>query len=248
MTAGIQLATPGAKVEPHAKLPIGRAGASFPATSRRPATGPNDAGRRAGMISRFFIERPVLANVLALVMVLDRRGRAAPPAGRAISERRAADRSGHDALSRRQRADADRHRRPADRAAGQRRPEHDLHAVDQRRRRHLYADRHLRDRHGPRPGAGAGAEPRRRRDGVAAAEVQVQGVSDAEEVHRDAQIRHAVLARQPIRQPVPVATTPSSTCRTSSRGCPASATSSCSAPANTRCGSGSIPTCCRRAG
>ena len=35
--------------------------------------------------------------------------------------------------------------------------------------------------------------------------------------------------------------------RTRSRGCRASATSPCSAPASIRCGSGSIPTGCRRA-
>ena len=54
------------------------------------------------------------------------------PAGRAISEHRAADRTGDDPLSRRQRPDRDRYGRPADRAAGQRRPRHDLHGVDQR--------------------------------------------------------------------------------------------------------------------
>ena len=51
-----------------------------------------------------------------------------------------------------------------------------------------------------------------------------------------------------LRQPVPVATTPPSTSGTSSRGCPASATSPCSAPASIRCASGSIRTSCRRAG
>ena len=43
------------------------------------------------------------------------------------------------------------------------------------------------------------------------------------------------------------ATTPPSTSATSCRGCRASATSPCSAPASIRCGSGSIRTSCRRA-
>ena len=62
----------------------------------------------------------------------DRRDLRAAPAGRPIPERDAADGAGDDALSRRQPADRRRHRRPADRAAGQRRPGHDLHGVDQR--------------------------------------------------------------------------------------------------------------------
>ena len=60
----------------------------------------------------------------------DRRGRALRPADRAISQRRAADRAGDDALSRRQRPHADGHGGAADRAAGQRRREHALHAID----------------------------------------------------------------------------------------------------------------------
>ena len=55
---------------------------------------------------------------------------------------------------------------------------HDLHAVDQRVRRHLFADRDLRDRHRPQLRAGAGAEPRlRRRWRSLPQSVQVQGVT-----------------------------------------------------------------------
>ena len=84
------------------------------------------------MMSKFFIEHPVLANVLAIVLVLHRRDLPVPPAGRPIPECRAANGAGDDALSGRQRPDRDRHDRPADRAAGERRRRHALHAVDQR--------------------------------------------------------------------------------------------------------------------
>ena len=90
------------------------------------------------MISRFFIDRPVLANVLALFFVLIGLVALLQLPTAAISERRPADRAGHNALPGRERQDAGRHRRPADRAEGQRRREHALHAVDQRQRRHLH--------------------------------------------------------------------------------------------------------------
>ena len=78
----------------------------------------------------------------------DRRGRAVVAARRAISRRDAADRAGADALSGRERAHPHRHRGAADRAAGQRRREHDLHAVDEHVRRHLHA-RSSRSRSAP---------------------------------------------------------------------------------------------------
>ena len=133
----------------------------------------------------------------------DRRRRAVHPAGRAVSERRAADRVGHHELSRRQRRYRDEHRGAADRAAGQRRAGHDLHAVDQRVRRHVFADRHLRDRHRPELRAGAGAEPGLRGDGVAAAVGAGAGRDRAAEIDLDPADRHADLAGRPLRQPVP---------------------------------------------
>jgi hypothetical protein len=72
-----------------------------PGPTRKEPTG------RAGAISRFFIERPVLSNVIALVVVLMPR-RAPQSAERAISECRPANRAGHDALPRRQRPDGRR--------------------------------------------------------------------------------------------------------------------------------------------
>ena len=62
----------------------------------RPQSRPSPGRRVRGpaMISKFFIEHPVLANVLAIVLVLIGAHQHIPPTGRAISERRAAHRIG----------------------------------------------------------------------------------------------------------------------------------------------------------
>ena len=57
------------------------------------------------MISRFFIDRPVLANVLALVFVLIGLVSLFQLPDRPISQRRTADHTGHHAVSRRERQD-----------------------------------------------------------------------------------------------------------------------------------------------
>ena len=93
------------------------------------------------MISKFFIERPVLANVLAILMILI--GAVAlyglpiaqypdvvPPTVQVTTRYPGASA-----------AHADGYRGAADRAAGQRRREHALHAIDERQRRQLYARR-----------------------------------------------------------------------------------------------------------
>ena len=76
MTEGHSARFPGAKVDPQrAELTSAAAGASCASRHDEPPTPTRRAGRtgpRGGprMISRFFIERPVLANVIALVFVL----------------------------------------------------------------------------------------------------------------------------------------------------------------------------------
>ena len=155
------------------------------------------------MISKFFINRPVLANVLAIVMVLiggvalftlpvAQYPNVVPPTV-----------SGHDQLSGRERGYRDEHGGAADRAAGQRRAGHALHAVDQRVRRHVLTDCDLRDRHRPEFCTGPGAESRFCGDGVAAAGGAGAGRHCAAEVHVDSADRHVVLAGWPLRQPVP---------------------------------------------
>ena len=155
---------------------------------------PQDEGGAGCMISKFFIERPVLSNVIAILMILIGGVCAVQSCGRAISRRGAADGAGHHPLSRRQRQDRDRYRGAADRAAGQRRRGHALHAVLQRRRRHLYADGHLQDRHRPQLRAGAGAEPGVER-AVATADLGAEpGRHRAEAIHLDPAVRDPDLA------------------------------------------------------
>ena len=71
VTEGVQRAFPGAKVEPQRSEPTSiAADPSDAAKTSVPGRHRNETSLAAGMISRFFIDRPVLANVLALVFVL----------------------------------------------------------------------------------------------------------------------------------------------------------------------------------
>ena len=77
---------------------------------------PAEADRRRNrqMISKFFIERPAFANVLAVVMVVMGTVALYPAAGGAVSERGAADGVGHHAVSRRECKHRHEHRGAAD--------------------------------------------------------------------------------------------------------------------------------------
>ena len=76
-----------------------------------------------------FIERPIFAAVIAIVIVLAGL-LAADPTGRAVPGDRAADGDDHRHVPRRQRRDAFAHRRRADRGAALRRREPDLFQLD----------------------------------------------------------------------------------------------------------------------
>ncbi len=116
--------------------------------------------RGIAVISHFFIDRPIFASVLSIVVNAGRCRCAAGLAGGAVSRRYAADGAGDGLLSGGERPDRPRHRGRADRAAGQRRREHALHVVAVHQRRHLRADRDVQAGHGFRHGPGAGAESR----------------------------------------------------------------------------------------
>ena len=125
------------------------------------------------MLARFFIDRPVFAWVISIVIVLvGWMSLVSLPIAQYPGDH-AADDSGRLQLSRRQRPGRRRHRRGADRAADQRRREHDVHVVAVQQRRLVQPDRHLqaRRRSGHRPGAGAkprvagAADAARRRQG-----------------------------------------------------------------------------------
>ena len=82
------------------------------------------------MISRFFIDRPIFAAVVSIVITLAGLAAMKKPAGGAVSGNPAAPGSGHHQLSRRQRPGHCRDGRRAAGAADQRRRGHDLPAVD----------------------------------------------------------------------------------------------------------------------
>ena len=83
----------------------------------------------ATMISRFFIDRPIFATVLSVVITLIGGISLLYPAGRPVPADHAARREHLDQLSRRQRPGRGRHGRRAHRATGQRRRGHALHVV-----------------------------------------------------------------------------------------------------------------------
>ena len=106
---------------------------------------------RSRMISRFFIDRPIFANVIAIVTLLfgvvalyrlpvERYPQITPP----TVHGRAPTIPGANAT------DVAEYGRRPHRAADQRRGEHDVHVLHQFRRRLLQPDHHLRDRHQPR--------------------------------------------------------------------------------------------------
>ena len=111
-----------------------------------------------------FLHRPADLRVGPVAHHPDRRRhRPVPPARLGISRDRAAHRQRHRDLSRRLGRGDRPDRRHADRAGGQRRRRHALHLVAVDRRRPAVDQRRLQARRRHRPGAGAGAEPRRRR-------------------------------------------------------------------------------------
>ena len=111
------------------------------------------------MIARFFIDRPIFAAVLSIVITLIGGIALLRAAHRPVPPDHAAGRVRVDQLSRRQRCGGGRYGGRADRAAGQRCRGHALHVLPDGQRRHLHADGHLRHRHRPEHGPGDGAEP-----------------------------------------------------------------------------------------
>ena len=155
------------------------------------------------MISHFFIDRPIFATVLSIVITLTggiallslpiaQYPQITPPGG-----------AGLDQLPRGQRPGGGRHGRRADRAAGQRRRGHALHVVADGQRRLVHADRHLRHRHRPEHGPGDGAEPRGAGHAAAADRGAEPGDHDPQEDARHPDDRQLLLARRPLRRHLP---------------------------------------------
>ena len=201
------------------------------------------------MISRFFIDRPVLANVLALFFVVDRPGLARQPADLAISERRPADRAGDDALSRRE-----RHRRsstPSPCRSSRTSTASRTCSTCSRRARATAPtispslSRSARTPTRTRSWCRTGS---RRRSRPCPPEVQLQGVTTKKQstsilefvglVSPDSRFDSLFLSNYAVINVVERTRAPQR----------ASATCRCSAPANTPCASGWTRTSCRRVG
>ena len=111
-------------------------------------------------LSKFFIDRPIFAGVLSLLIFLAGLIARARAADLRIPRGRAAVGRGARQLPRRQPEGDRRDRGHAARGSDQRRRGHALHEQPGDHRRPDDADRHLQARHRPRQGAAAGAEPR----------------------------------------------------------------------------------------
>ena len=200
------------------------------------------------MFSRFFIDRPIFASVLSIVDHAGGRHRACRRCrSRSIPRSRRRRSRSRPYYPGRQCPGRRRHRRRADRAAGQRRREHDVHVVAVHQRRHVHADGHLQARRRPEHGPGAGAEPRVAGRADPARPGQAPRRDGQEEVAQHPDDRQPVLARRQPRQPLPEQLRDDPASRTSWRGSTASATSPTSASATTACGSGSTRRRCRSA-
>ena len=152
------------------------------------------------MFSRFFIERPIFAAVVALIICLagvvsmSQLPVAQYPIDHAGAGHGVGDVSG------RRLEDACRLGRIADRAADQRRRQHALHVVDQLVDRPADDDDLLLAGHRPRHRAGAGAEPRQPRDAAAAVRGRAAGRERAEEVVVDHDAGGRVRQGRPLQR------------------------------------------------
>ena len=194
-------------------------------------------------MSRFFIRRPIVAIVIAIVTVLGGLVVAVGAADRAVpGDRPAADQRDDD-LHRRRRADHRAVGRDAARAADERRRQHALHAVDQRQRRHDDAEGHVRRRHRCRTSTRSTCRTAcRRRSRNLPPEVKHFGVTMRKATGFPLLVISLYVAEAAPTTRCSSPTTRPSTSTTRSTACRASARSASSAPATTRCASGSSPT------
>ena len=199
---------------------------------------PPAADRVALDMSKFFIERPIFAIVIALFILvfggvaitqlpIAQYPPVAPPTiVLTATYPGASAKTMDEAVDQRRRAGAQRLAR------------HDLHGVGEPVQRHRHHHHQLRAGHQPRPRAGGRAEPP-----VARGPAPARGRHAAGRTRRQGALQLPAVHDPVVRQPGPTirwrwATTRRATCCPRSSGSPASARRSCSAP-SARCACGS---------
>ncbi len=218
---------------------------SWPRSRWLPARPSHDGGQRP-MMSAFFVRRPTVAIVIAIVTVLGGPGLHGPTADCDVSRHRpAADHRPGD-VHRRRRRDGRTVRRHLARAADERGRQHALHAVDQRERRDDAAHRDVRRRNRSECRSGQRSESRRTGATEPAGGSQPVRPHDAQDHRSAADGRVVALAREHVRRAVPRQLRQHQHHRRALSRAGRRAGAGSSAPTTTRCGSGSSPIVWRR--
>ena len=154
-------------------------------------------------MSKFFIEHPIFANVIAIItMILGAVALFNLPIAQYPEITPPTIQVTHQ-LSRRQRRDRRQDHRHPDRAGGQRRRGRDLHVVDQRQRRQLHAHHQLRGRHRSEHLAVAGAELRQHGARAVAGRRHRAGRHRRKVSTNILLVVNLYLRRRPLRRDVP---------------------------------------------
>ena len=151
------------------------------------------------MFSRFFIDRPIFATVLSVVITLGGADCVLPAPADAISAGDAADGASPLHLPRGQRRSGGPERGGPHRAAGQRRREHDLHGVAVGQRRLVQSHGDVPAGSQPEPGPGAGAEQGESGPADAAGRAQADRSDHPQNVARHAHVGQHLFAPRPLR-------------------------------------------------
>ena len=155
---------------------------------------------RPPMISRFFIDRPIFAAVLSIVITLAGGIAVFSLPIVAVSRHHAADGASFGQLSRRQCAGGGRHRGRADRAASQRRRGDAVHVEPVGQRRLVQPDGDVRPGDESEHGPGDGAKPGVAGHAAVARLGAAARADDQEEIAQHPAVGQLLFARRSLRQ------------------------------------------------